>query len=154
MKDKKSFNVVLVEPKIPQNTGNIARLTAGTGSRLHLIEPLAFSIDDKTVKRAGLDYWQYVDLRVHKSWEAFLESENPEPRKLWFYSTKGKSLFTEVEYESGDFLVFGSETAGLEQSFHDSYSERMLSIPIEGNTIRSFNLANSVAIALFEAKRS
>jgi len=150
---KPKLNIVLVEPKIPQNTGNIARLTAGTDSRLHLIEPLAFSIDDKAVKRAGLDYWEFVDLKTHKSWGDFLESEQPSSKRLWFFSTRGAQNFSEVSYQDGDYLIFGSETGGLDSSFHKRYGGQMLQIPIKEKTIRSFNLANSVAIAIFEAKR-
>ena len=147
------MNIVLVEPKIPQNTGNIARLSAATGSRLHLIEPLGFELTDKYLKRAGLDYWEWVDFTIHPSWDAFLEGERPKPESLWFFSTHATRFYTEVEYSKDDYIVFGNEVAGLEKTFHENYSDRRLKLPMENENVRSLNLANSVAIAVYEAKR-
>ena len=147
------MNIVLVEPKIPQNTGNIARLTAGSGSKLHLVEPLGFDLSDKYLKRAGLDYWEFVDFTIHSSWEKFLASKKPGVEQLWFFSTHSSKVYTEAEFKENDYLVFGSETGGLSEDFHRRYPERRLKIPMENPGVRSFNLANSVAIALFEAKR-
>ena len=147
------MNIVLVEPRIPQNTGNIARLTAATNSTLHLIEPLGFDLSDKYLKRAGLDYWEFVDFKVHKSWDAFLSTESPNLNQIWIFSTHGKKEFTEVKYSTSDYLVFGNEVAGLDKSYHSAYSGQMLKIPMDNENVRSFNLANSVAIALFETKK-
>lgn len=143
-----------MEPDIPQNTGNIARLTAGLRCKLHLIEPLGFEISDKNVRRAGLDYWPEVSLQQHNNWSAFLESTKAKEDQMWFFSTKADQSFTEVQYRPGDYLVFGSETRGLDQWFHDHYPRQRVCIPIENKKIRSFNLANAVAVGLFEAKRS
>jgi len=147
------MNVVLVEPRIPQNTGNIARLTAGTGSRLHLIEPLGFELSDKYLKRAGLDYWEFVDFSVHASWEDFCKTEAVVADDLWIYSTHATTEYSEVEYKKDSYLVFGNEVGGLDQKFHDSYVNRRVKIPMKNPSVRSFNLANSVAIGLFEAQR-
>ena len=148
-----ALHVVLVEPAIPQNTGNIARLTAGTNAVLHLIEPLGFSIDDKQVKRAGLDYWPEVSLEIHASWQVFLEATKVDSEQLWFFSTKAERPYTEVSYSDNDYLVFGSEIAGLPDWYHQEYPIRRVKIPIANSNIRSFNLANATAIALFEAQR-
>jgi len=144
------LNIVLVEPEIPQNTGNIARTCVVTGSCLHLIRPLGFSVSDKQLKRAGLDYWK--DLLVHEydGFEAFT-GMHPSAR-LWFMSTHAQRLYTEAQYESGDFLIFGKESAGLGAILLQRYAERILRIPMR-NEQRSLNLANSVAIVLYEALR-
>ncbi len=145
--------IVLVEPDIPQNTGNIARLSAANCTKLHLIEPLGFSITDKNVKRAGLDYWPEVDLIVHNSWNHFLSTTGANDDCLWFFSTKAQKLYTDVCFREEDFLVFGCETKGLANYFHEQYPERRLRIPIDNQKVRSLNLANAVAIAYYEAKR-
>ena len=147
-----SINIVFVNPEIPPNTGNIARTCAATGTVLHLVEPLGFSIDDKSVKRAGLDYWPYVQLEVHKSLDAFMEKYGNE--RLWLATTKGASIYADVEYKDGDFILFGRETAGLPKEFVEAHPGRGVRIPMSEDTrARSFNLSNSANIILFEALR-
>ena len=146
------LHIVLVEPEIPQNTGNIARTCAATGSELHLVKPLGFSIDDKSLKRAGLDYWPFVKLEVHESLAAFMEKYGD--RRLYLATTKGKRLYTEVSFCDGDFLLFGRETRGLPADFISAHAAKTIRIPMSENTrTRSFNLANSANIILFEALR-
>jgi tRNA (cytidine/uridine-2'-O-)-methyltransferase len=145
--------IVLVEPQIPQNTGNLARCTAANNTHLHLIEPLGFDISQKQVKRAGLDYWPEAQVSTHSAWEQFLESQEIERKHLWFFSTKAETLYWDVKFSSNDYLVFGSEGGGLNESFHNQYSDRLLRIPISNPNVRSLNLANAVAVALYEAKR-
>ena len=147
-----AFHVVLVEPEIPPNTGNIARTCAATGSVLHLVKPLGFSIEDKALRRAGLDYWPYVTLEVHESLEEFLEKYKD--HRMFLSTTKGKMLFTEPEYRDGDMLIFGRETAGLPRDFIDANIDKTIRIPMSADTrMRSFNLSNSANIVLFEALR-
>jgi len=147
-----AFHVVLVEPEIPPNTGNIARTCAATGSVLHLVKPLGFSIEDKALRRAGLDYWPYVTLEVHESLEEFLEKYKD--HRMFLSTTKGKKLFTEPEYRDGDMLIFGRETAGLPRDFIDANIDKTIRIPMSADTrMRSFNLSNSANIVLFEALR-
>lgn len=148
-----ALRIVLVHPAIPQNTGNIARLTAATGAELHLIEPLGFQIDEKQVRRAGLDYWPEVDLRTHSDWESFLTTTEEPGRRLWFFSTKANRSYFQESFADGDYLVFGSETAGLDPSFHKRYQEQLLRIPMSNPKVRSLNLANATAAVLFEARR-
>ena len=145
------FNIVLVAPEIPQNTGTIGRLCVCLDARLHLVKPLGFLLDEASVRRAGLDYWQYVDLTVHESWAAFLAAE--QPARLWLTSTKGQRTYLEAEFHEGDYLVFGQETAGLPPEFHARYSEQMITIPMPGRHARSLNLANAVAIVVYEGYR-
>lgn len=146
------FHIVFVEPEIPGNTGNIARTCAATGAKLHLVRPLGFNIDDKTVKRAGLDYWQYVDLEVHDSLEAFLK-RYADSRKF-LVTTKGSRLYTQPEYKDGDMFLFGRETAGLPKDFIAANQEMTVRIPMSKETrMRSLNLANCGNIILFEALR-
>ena len=144
------FNVVLVEPEIPPNTGNIGRLCLATGSKLHLIKPLGFAIDDRTLKRAGLDYWKEVDVRLWDSFEELLKAEEQKAR-LFFLTTKSDRAYYDVRFRPGDFLVFGRETKGLPEAMLGANRERLLTIPMEGT--RSLNLATAVAIVLFEAMR-
>lgn len=147
-----SLNIVFVEPEIPPNTGNIARTCAATGTKLHLVEPLGFSIDDKSVKRAGLDYWPYVDLEVHASLEAFMEKYGDQ--RLWLATTKGGHIYADVEFADGDFILFGRETKGLPKDFIAEHEESAIRIPMSADTrTRSFNLSNSANIILFEALR-
>lgn len=144
------LNVVLVEPEIPQNTGNIARTCAITGARLHLVRPLGFDISEKAVKRAGLDYWHLLDLRVYENLAEFLRVAGSAP--LWLASTKGGIRYTEARFEPDCYLLFGKETAGLPQWLREQYAHRCLRIPmIEG--ARSMNLGNSVAVLCYEALR-
>ena len=148
-----SLNVVLVAPRIPQNTGNIARLTAAIYAELHLIEPLVFSLDDKYLKRAGLDYWPEVRLTVHKSWSDFIAARNVSDDQLWLFTKKSDKSYLESTYKDGDYLVFGNEESGLEPALHQRYAERLVRIPTENPNVRSLNLSNSVSIGVFEAKR-
>ena len=145
------MQIVLYEPEIPPNTGSVARLCAATLTPLHLIEPLGFKIDDKHLKRAGLDYWKFVELHVHQSWDDFVETAAP--RSLWFFSKRATQSYTATCYHQDDFLVFGPETRGLPQSILDTHEERALRIPMSGTGVRSLNLSNAVSIALYEALR-
>ena len=146
------IHIVLVEPEIPPNTGNIARSCAATGSVLHLVEPLGFSVDEKSVKRAGLDYWQFVELKTHKSLYHFME-EYKEAR-MFFATTKGERRYSEVAYKDGDMLVFGKETAGLPKELIEEKRSSTIRIPMSKDTrLRSLNLSNSANIVLFEALR-
>ncbi len=147
-----SLHIVLVEPEIPPNTGNIARTCAATGTFLHLVEPLGFSIDDKTLKRAGLDYWPFVKLEVHKSLEDFLEKYRG--ASMYFATTKGSQTYAQVEYADGDMLIFGKETAGLPRELIDKHRSRTIRIPMGTQVnLRSLNLSNSANIILYEALR-
>ncbi|MBQ7395698.1 MAG: tRNA (cytidine(34)-2'-O)-methyltransferase [Lentisphaeria bacterium] len=146
-----NFNITLFEPEIPQNTGSIGRLCVSTGCKLHLIEPLGFSLEDKYLKRAGMDYWNKLDYTIYPNWDKFMQS-NPDA-VLHFFSTHGTTSFYDVEYSPGDYLVFGKESAGLPQEFYEKYRDRMRIIPMPGEFFRSINLANSVSIALYEAMR-
>ncbi len=143
-------NIVLVEPEIPQNCGNIARTCAATRSRLHLVEPLGFDISEKAVRRAGLDYWPMVDLQVYHSLED-LFARNPDP-DLWLATTKAPRDYTAAQFRDGCWLFFGKETAGLPKQFRDRYADRCLRIPMRPDA-RSLNLSNSVAILAYEALR-
>ena len=144
------LNIVLVEPEIPMNTGNIARTCAATRSRLHLIEPLGFDISDKAVKRAGLDYWPMVDLTVYSSLDEFFR-RNPDP-DLWLATTKAPNRYDQAVYRDGCWLFFGKETAGLPADLREHYRERCIRIPMRPDA-RSLNLANSVAVVAYEALR-
>jgi rRNA methylase, putative, group 2 len=144
------IDIVLVEPEIPMNTGNIARTCAATGARLHLIEPLGFDISDKAVKRAGLDYWHLVDISVHTSIEAFLEKHGES--NIFLATTKAPRSYAECDFSGDVTLIFGKETAGLPKSLREKYYSRCIRIPMR-NEARSLNLSNSVAILCFEALR-
>ena len=144
------FHVVLYEPEIPQNTGNIARLCAATGVILHLIEPLGFFLDDHQLKRAGLDYWPDVEIRRHLSWQAF-QTAHPEGVK-WYFTTKGRNSYADRTPAPGDFLIFGPETRGLPAELLAEMPERCLRVPMRPGA-RSLNLANTVSIVLYEALR-
>ncbi len=144
------INIVLVEPEIPQNTGNIGRTCADTGSRLHLVRPLGFDISDRAVKRAGLDYWYLLDLQVYDSIWDFLSRNGDKP--LWLATTKGARRYTEARFEEECWLVFGRESQGLPEWFRQMYPDRCLRIPMVGEA-RSMNLANSVAVMCYEALR-
>lgn len=146
------MNIVLFEPEIPQNTGNIARTCAATGSRLHLIKPLGFSIDEKAVKRAGLDYWDLLDITVYENVEEFFEKNRGV--RLYFSSTKAEKNYTEFEFKENDFLVFGRETSGLPQWIMEKYRDSLMRIPmVDLEQARSLNLSNAVAIVLYESLR-
>lgn len=147
------INVVLVEPEIPPNTGNIIRLCANTGAQLHLIEPLGFPLEDSRMKRAGLDYHEYAQMKVHKSWDAFLESEKPSKDRMFAITTKGRAQLANCQFLENDYLIFGSETKGLAQNIRDYFlSERALRLPMRANS-RSLNLSNAVAVMVYEAWR-
>ena len=144
------LQIVLLEPEIPQNTGNIARLCVAAGARLHLVGPLGFSIDEKAVRRAGMDYWERLDLQTWDSWEV-LQAAHPEGR-FFFLSSKVDRTYWDAEFHDGDFLVFGRETKGLSASLLAAHPETTLTIPMTEET-RSINLATSVGIVLYEAIR-
>lgn len=144
------INIVLVEPEIPQNTGNIARTCAATGASLHLVGPLGFSIEDRYLKRAGLDYWDLVHLVYYDSLEEFFNANKE--AKLFYSSTKAKRSYHEIEYSDNCFILFGKETKGLPETLLKAHYESCLRIPML-NSIRSLNLSNSVAIVLYEALR-
>ena len=147
-----SLNVVLVAPEIPQNTGNIGRLCLAAGARLHLVEPLGFEINEKQLRRAGLDYWERVDLRT---WSSFSElcGHAVAGAQFWFFTTKVKRNYWDVDYARGDYLVFGRETKGLPESMLVEHAESCVTIPMQ-EAVRSINLATSVGIAAYEALRS
>lgn len=146
------MHLVLVEPEIAPNTGNIARLCAATRTMLHLIEPLGFKLDDAQLKRAGMDYWQHVEWRRWKNWAEFYASL-PEDARLWFIESNGPRDYTEVTYAPDDYLVFGRETAGLPMSLLEQNRERWLRIPMFNASARSLNLSNCAALVLYEALR-
>jgi tRNA (cytidine/uridine-2'-O-)-methyltransferase len=147
------FNVVLVEPEIPPNTGNVIRLCANTGARLHLIEPLGFPLDDAKLRRAGLDYHEYAEMNVHQNWDAFLAKETPDTARMFAFTTRGSSPFFDHAFQPGDWFVFGAETRGLAPELLDRFpNEQRVRLPMRpGN--RSLNLSNTVAIVTFEAWR-
>ena len=144
------LNIVLVEPEIPQNCGNIARTCAATGSRLHLIRPLGFDISEKAVKRAGLDYWHLVDVRDYENLEDFFQKNDVQD--LWCLTTKAPQSYTEAQFTRDSYLFFGKETKGLPESFLDAHYEECVRIPMREDA-RSLNLSNAVAITVFEALR-
>lgn len=146
------MHLVLVEPEIPPNTGNVARLCAATRTRLHLIEPLGFKLDDRQLKRAGMDYWQQVDWRCWPSWLAF-QNSLPSQTPLWFIESGGPRHYAEVVYGPDDYLVFGRETAGLPSSLLQANHARWVRIPMLNPDARSMNLSNCAALVLFEALR-
>ena len=147
-----AIHIVLVEPEIPPNTGNIARSCAATGAALHLVKPLGFSIDDKSLKRAGLDYWPYVDVTVHENLDEFMEEY--EDNRMFLATTKGGSIYTDVKFQDGDMILFGKETAGLPRDFIEEHKGSAIRIPMSKDTrLRSLNLSNSANIILFEALR-
>ncbi len=145
------LNLVLFQPEIPPNTGNIIRLAANTGAKLHLIKPIAFELDDKRLRRAGLDYGEWKDMQVHDSWEDFLTS--CQPQNLYAISTKGSRFYTDVNFERGDYVVFGPETRGLPDDLLQQQSaDHILRIPMQPNS-RSMNLSNATSVILYEAWR-
>lgn len=147
------FHVVLVEPEIPPNTGNVIRLCANTGAQLHLIEPLGFPLDDAKMKRAGLDYHDYATMKVHSDWAAYLAAETPERARMFALTTHGATPFAGVAFRPGDVFVFGSETKGLAPQLRETFpSAQRIRLPMQpGN--RSLNLSNTVAVVVFEAWR-
>ena len=147
------FNIVLVHPEIPPNTGNVIRLSANTGCQLHLVEPLGFSMDDKLLRRAGLDYHEYAPLRRHATWAALLARESPPRERCFAFTTRGAQPLSAVQWHAGDWLVFGSETAGLPTDLRDTFAaSQRVRLPMRPGQ-RSLNLSNAVAVAVFEAWR-
>ena len=147
------FNIVLVHPEIPPNTGNVIRLAANTGCALHLIEPLGFSMDDRNLRRAGLDYHEYAPVHRHASWSDFVRDARPGVDRLFAFTTRGSQPFSAVNWRAGDWLVFGSETAGLPEAVRESFSAtQRVRLPMRAEQ-RSLNLSNAVAVAVFEAWR-
>jgi tRNA (cytidine/uridine-2'-O-)-methyltransferase len=147
------FHIVLVTPEIPPNTGNVIRLAANTGCTLHLVEPLGFSMDDKHMRRAGLDYHEYADVRRHADWAAFLAAGKPDPQRLFALTTRGTRRVHEVAFSPGDWLVFGSETSGLAPELLQTIPpDQRLRLPMRTGQ-RSLNLSNAVAVTVFEAWR-
>ena len=147
------LNIVLVEPEIPPNTGNIIRLCANTGAQLHLIKPLGFPLEDKSLKRAGLDYHEYANMKVHESWQDFLQQEKPPQDRMFALTTKGTGTLLKCQFQENDYLVFGSETRGLSQEIRDQFlPENRVRLPMRANS-RSLNLSNTVAVMVYEAWR-
>ena len=147
------FHIVLVHPEIPPNTGNVIRLAANTGCTLHLVEPLGFRMDNKLLRRAGLDYHEYAPVRRHASWDALLASEQPDPQRLFAFTTRADQSFGEVGWQPGDWLVFGSEGSGLPAELRDRVpAAQRVRLPMRPGQ-RSLNLSNAVAVAVFEAWR-
>ena len=147
------FNIVLVHPEIPPNTGNVIRLAANTGCALHLIEPLGFSMDDKQLQRAGLDYHEYASVQRHASWPAFVRHAQPQAQRLFAFTTRASRPFAEVQWQRDDWLVFGGETTGLPSAIRDGVAPaQRLRLPMRAGQ-RSLNLSNAVAVAVFEAWR-
>ena len=152
-----TFHIVLLAPEIPNNTGNIGRTAAATGARLHLIHPLGFELTEKACRRAGLDYWHLVDWVEHDSWEAFVESE--QPQRLWLYTTKAERPHWEADFQRGDYLLFGRETAGVPEDVHDwvcahQGDARRITLPmVEDPRARSLNLATAVCAGVYEGLR-
>jgi tRNA (cytidine/uridine-2'-O-)-methyltransferase len=147
------FHIVLVEPEIPPNTGNIIRLSANTGCTLHLVEPLGFTMEDKHMRRAGLDYHEYATLKRHASWQAFLAAEQPLPERMFALTTRGTRNPYQVSFQPGDWLVFGSETKGISDEVRASFAPSQgLKLPMLAGQ-RSLNLSNAVAVTVFEAWR-
>ena len=145
------MHVVLVAPEIPQNTGSIGRLCVATGTTLHLIDPLGFTIDDRHLRRAGLDYWPHVDVVRHPGWESFL-ARRP-PGRLLCFSARASRSYTTLRYRTDDLLVFGSESRGLPPALRETYADALYGIPLASEHVRSLNLANAVAIVLYEGLR-
>jgi len=147
------FHVVLVEPEIPPNTGNIIRLCANTGAQLHLIEPLGFPLDDAKMRRAGLDYHDYASMKVHRDWDAFLAAQAPDPERMFAMTTHGSTAFASLAFLPGDVFVFGSETRGLRPELRESFpAGQRIRLPMRPDN-RSLNLSNTVAVVVYEAWR-
>lgn len=145
-----SMNIVLVEPEIPQNTGNIVRTCAATGARLHIVKPMGFEIDDKKLKRAGLDYWHFLNIRYYENLDDFFEQN--QNGRFFYLSSKGTASYTDARFSDGDFLLFGKETKGLPEKLLIEHPERSIRIPMISDA-RCLNLSNSVAIVVYEALR-
>ena len=147
------FRIVLIEPEIPPNTGNVIRLAANTGCELHLVEPLGFSMDDKLLRRAGLDYHEFAEVRCHRSWRAWIAATAPDPARTFAFTTLGERRLPEIRFEPGDWLVFGGESRGLAAALRESFAPtQRVRLPMRPGQ-RSLNLANAVAVVVYEAWR-
>lgn len=146
-----SFNIVLYSPEIPANTGNIGRTCVLTDTKLHLIKPLGFEINDKQLKRSGLDYWNKLDVEIHESYEDFMEKYGD--RRIFISTTKTENIYSDAEFKDGDFIMFGKESSGLPSNVHEDLDSHAIRIPMVETTERSLNLSNSVGIVLYEALR-
>lgn len=146
-----NLNIVLYQPEIPQNTGNIGRTCVLTDSSLHLIKPLGFSTDDKHLKRAGMDYWSHLDVHYYESFEEFYEIHKD--KRIFLSTTKAKNYYCDYEYKKGDFIMFGRESSGVLNSIREIFKDRMIKIPMLNTSDRSLNLSNSAAIVMYEALR-
>ena len=146
-----AFNIVLIEPEIPNNTGNIGRLSLAAGATLHLVKPFGFELSDKRVKRAGLDYWKHVDLRIYENQDEFFNIHKN--KKMAFFSSHGVKNYWELDYQDDLFLIFGKESVGLFSNFKETNQDHIYKIPIHSPNIRSLNLANAVAVVLYEGLR-
>ncbi len=146
-----SFNIVLIEPEIPMNTGNIGRLALASGSTLHLVQPLGFEITDKRLKRAGLDYWQHIEVYQYEHSEAFFEQHRDQ--NMAFFSSHAEKSCWDLEYEASMFLIFGKESIGLPKAIHDRYPNDFYKIPMVTDTVRSLNLANAASVVVYEGMR-
>ena len=147
-----NLNIVLIEPEIPNNTGNIGRLSLASGATLHLVKPLGFELDDKRVKRAGLDYWQHIDLKIYESSEAFFKEHSD--KKMVFLSSHGEQNYWDIPHQENMFYVFGKESVGLSKEILENQKQSLFKIPIFNENIRSLNLANSVGIIIYDAIKS
>lgn len=145
------LNIVLIEPEIPNNTGNIGRLSLASGSTLHLVKPFGFELSDSRVKRAGLDYWQHVDIRIYENVDAFFSAH--QDKKMVFFSSHGDKSVWDIDFQDGLFLIFGKESVGLSKNIVSAHSEKLYKIPIQSPHIRSLNLANAVAVVVYEGIR-
>lgn len=145
------FSIVLLRPEIPHNTGAIGRLCVGLGVPLHLVRPIGFALDDRSIARAGLDYWPHLEWRLHDSWDDYLNEVKP--KRLHFLSTHGEKSLYDCRFEAGDALVFGNESSGLPKEFYGRYADSLFRIPMPGEYARSINLANAVSIAAYECYR-
>ena len=146
-----NFSIVLLRPEIPHNTGAIGRLCVGLGVKLHLVKPLGFALDDRSIARAGLDYWPHLDISLHDTWEDYLAAAKP--ARLFFLSTHGEKSLYDCRFKDGDALVFGNESSGLPTQFYSVYRGNLFRIPMPGEHARSINLANAVSIAAYECYR-
>ncbi len=146
------LNIVLINPEIPFNTGNIGRSCVATGTRLHLVGKLGFKINSKEIRRSGLDYWPNLDWKYYETWEQFLQKNRPDRAQLFFLSTKGTTPYWDAAFPDGAYLCFGAESCGLPKDFYHTYQDRLFTIPMTG-PVRSLNLSSSAAITLFEALR-
>ena len=147
------LNIVLYTPQIPWNTGAIGRTCVALDARLILIHPINFSLDDKYLRRAGMDYWPHLQLTEYDNWQQFLEQESPSVQQLFFLSAKVNTPYYEAHFSRGDYLVFGSETSGLPEEIHENYADRLFTLPMPSRKVRSLNLANTATAVAYEALR-